>query len=163
MKCSKRQCKNYHWWYEKQGQPLYCAFIDLSKAFNSVWHLGLYYKLIQLNIDSRFIRLLKNMYAQVKQKHKVSQKNGISIGTRQGCNISPTLFKMFLCDLPGIFRDPKCDPITLLDDRLSCLLYADDIVILSKSANGLQLSMDKLAEYCHKWRLNVNYKNIKFS
>ena len=48
--------------------------------------------------------------------------------------MSPTLFKMFLCDLPGIFRDPKCDPVTLLDDRLSCLLYADDIVILSKSA-----------------------------
>ena len=102
-----------------------------------------------------------HMYAQVKQKHKLSQKFGISIGTRQGCNMSPTLFKMFLCDLPGIFRDPKCDPVTLLDDRLSCLLYAADIVILSKSANGLQLSLDKPAEYCHKWRLNVNYKKSK--
>ena len=71
---------------KNQGKPLYCAFIDLSKAFDSVWHLGLYYKLIQLNIGSRFIQLLQNMYghmyAQVKQKHKLSQKFGISIGTR---------------------------------------------------------------------------------
>ena len=41
-------------------------------------------------------------------------------------------------------------------------MYADDIVILSKSAEGLQKSLDSLGIYFDKWCLNVNTKKSKF-
>ena len=54
------------------------------------------------------------------------------IGVRQGCNLSPMLFNLFLNDLPEIF-DSKCDPIRICNTELSCLLYADDLLILSET------------------------------
>ena len=40
--------------------------------------------------------------------------------------------------------------------RLSCLQYADDLVILSESRAGLQRCLDKLNVYCNKWKLEIN-------
>jgi hypothetical protein len=36
--------------------------------------------------------------------------------------------------------------------------FADDILFLSESAEGLQKSLDKLSECCKKWQLSVNVK-----
>ena len=44
---------------------------------------------------------------------------------------------------------------------LNCLLYADDLVILSESKEGLQKSLDILSLYCEKWGLEVNTRKTK--
>ena len=44
---------------------------------------------------------------------------------------------------------------------MGCLLYADDLVILSTSASGLQNSLDKINSYCDKWKLEVNLTKSK--
>jgi hypothetical protein len=44
---------------------------------------------------------------------------------------------------------------------LSCLLYADDIILLSSSAEGLQASLEKLSKYCSQWNLKINYDKTK--
>ena len=43
----------------------------------------------------------------------------------------------------------------------NCLLFADDLVLLSESPQGLQNCLDKLGSYCHKWGLNVNLSKTK--
>ena len=40
-------------------------------------------------------------------------------------------------------------------------MYADDLVLMSKSAEGLQICLNKLNQYCNKWRLEVNLKKTK--
>lgn len=59
-----------------------------------------------------------------------------NIGANQGDNLSPTLFNVFINDVCNEF-DTNCDAVDLGDKKLSCLLYADDIVLLSDSASGL--------------------------
>ena len=44
---------------------------------------------------------------------------------------------------------------------IACLLYADDLVILSESKSGLQASLDKLDGYCDKWALEENINKTK--
>ncbi len=44
---------------------------------------------------------------------------------------------------------------------ITCLLFADDIVLLSEYAEGLQNSLNKLNEYCNKWLLTVNINKTK--
>ena len=39
---------------------------------------------------------------------------------------------------------------------IRCLLYADDLVLFSTSAQGLQYQLDRLHEYCRTWLLTVN-------
>ena len=56
-------------------------------------------------------------------------------------------------DLVDYF-DVECDPVVELNGKsFSCLLYADDIVLLSQSAKGLQNLLNKLKLFCDKWML----------
>ena len=70
------------------------------------------------------------------------------------------LFNFFLNDIPEIF-DSKGDPIRICNTELSCLLYADGLLILSETETGLRASINKLHSYAKKWQLNVNIKKTK--
>ena len=70
------------------------------------------------------------------------------------------LFNTFIRDLPAEF-DNTCDPVNLWDTNINSLLYADDLVILSESAHGLQNCLDKLEAYCLRWNLTVNLQKTK--
>ena len=70
----------------------------------------------------------------------------------------------------------NCDPVTLEKcdyrtehahehehDYFNALAYADDIVLLSKSKEGLQKAIDQMYDFCEKWKLKVNSDNTKVS
>ena len=68
---------------------------------------------------------------------------------------------LFLSDLPSQFDD-TCNPVSLYNKkgRPNCLLYTDDLVLLSTTEKGLQACSDKLhiGLYCLKWQLQINIK-----
>ena len=45
---------------------LFCSFIDFSKAFDSVWRVGLWTKILKHNIKGNFFRIIYNMYQEIK-------------------------------------------------------------------------------------------------
>lgn len=55
----------------------------------------------------------------------------------------------------------QCDPVLLNDVSISAMLYADDIVLMSRSRHGLQQCLDGLQDYCNKWKLKVNIDKTK--
>ena len=91
---------------------------------------------------------------QVKCENKLSPKFQSFQGVRQGDNLSPTLFNIFINDLN--FPTQLCDPAKLLDEKISHLLYADDLLIISESPTGLQQSLNYLENYCSMWGLEIN-------
>ena len=54
--------------------------------------------------------------------------------------------------------DESCHPVYLGSESINCPLYADDLVLMSTKAEGLQNCLDKFANYCSKWGLSMNYK-----
>jgi exonuclease III len=145
---------------------LYVCFVDFSKAFDTIWHTGLLYKMCDIGLSSNFVKLMSDMYSQmtakVKMKNQITSREfPIGVGTRQGCNLSPSLFKIFLNDLPRYLDQCGCSPVTLLDTTLSALLYADDLVLVSTSAEGLQKCMNLLGRYCTQWKLKINLSKTK--
>jgi hypothetical protein len=145
--------------YKSNKKALYTCFVDFQKAFDSVSHPCLFYKLLKLNMNGRVYRVIKSMYSKVSLQ--VNTGRGLTktftsdVGVRQGDNLSPTLFNIFVNDIPGVF-DNTCDPVSLASRPLNCLLYADDLVLLSESANGMQNAINKLQSYCDRWGLTVN-------
>jgi hypothetical protein len=138
---------------------LFVCFIDFSAAFDTVWRNALIYKLLRSNVSGKMISIIHNMYSlvsfSIKYNGKLTDNFDTSVGVKQGCILSPLFFNIFISDLPEIF-DINCDPVYLDNSPVSCLMYADDLVILSKSASGLQHALDRLHEYCLKWKLVVN-------
>ena len=82
-------------------------------------------------------------------------------GVKQGCMLSPTLFNLYLSDLSEELKAKNLNDVELNELPLSCMLYADDLVIFSKSKNGLQDYLDSLSEYCKENDLSVNLNKTK--
>ena len=145
---------------------LYACFVDFQKAFDKVPHNMLLFKLLKNGVNGKMYRIIKNMYHEAESKVKGTpncDKFKIEQGVHQGNILSPLLYKIFLYDLPGIFNNNKeiCDPIELGNKIFSCLLYADDLVIFSKSSDGLQNCLNLLNNFCTENNIKVNIKKTK--
>ena len=68
-------------------------------------------------------------------------------GVRQGCHISPILFNLYINDLLNNLHHTNPNAVKLTNDvKLTCFVYADDMIIISLSALGLQASLDKFCQ-----------------
>ncbi len=145
------------------NSELYVCFVDFRRAFDCINRKFMFHKLIKQGYSSKTLRLIMNMYSKTKSTVKL---NGLLaenpfeevLGVAQGGVLSPYLFKSFLSDMAELFSvtyGVKIDEMT----ALCYLLWADDLVLFSESAQGLQDHLDKLYLYCSKWQLIVN--NLK--
>ena len=83
-------------------------------------------------------------------------------GVRQGCPLSSVLFNVFVNDIFEIINKNTHSDITLENGiKLNTLMYADDLILISRSKEDLQKKIDILHEYCLKWKLNINTKKTK--
>ena len=96
---------------------LFCAFIDFRKAFDSVWRTGLWSQLIKTEIDGKFLRIIRNIYQGIKSCVSLSSQNSnffySNAGLRQGENLSPLLFFLFLNDLENFMIAHGCDGVDI--------------------------------------------------
>ncbi len=150
----------------KNGSKLYTCFIDFRKAFDTVWHHGLYQKLEEANIKGKFLKTLINMYTKtkcaVRMGNKTTQYFSCKKGVRQGDPLSPLLFNLYINGIFQQLASNNCDPVTLDGEKqFSALAYADDIVLISTTKEGLQKALDITQKYCEDWKLQVNHKKTK--
>ena len=91
----------------------------------------------------------------------LSDNIDINTGTRQGCNLSPSIFNIYLNDLPTVLGQNNCDPVLLYDKYINILMYADDVVLLSSSKRGFQNCLNIFEQYCKRWKLIIYQKKTK--
>ena len=157
---------------KKRKMKLFTAFIDFSQAFDSVWRSGLWHKMMTYNINGKFFTVTFNMYKNMKSRIKhngfLSSTFMSEIGVRQGENLSPLLFSLFLNDLQTNMVAKGATGIELIDQsdltiwlKLLILLYADDTVILSTDQTDFQKSLNIFNDYCKNWHLKINIQKTK--
>lgn len=82
-----------------------------------------------------------------------------NIGVRQGENLSPFLFLLYINDLDRFLLEKGIVGMKYL--KLSILLYADDTVIMTESAYDLQHALNEFEVWCKQLKLNVNVEKRK--
>ena len=149
----------------KKGKcKLFVAFIDFKKAYDTVNRNFLLNRLKQLGINGIFKKNIASMYEITKYSIKV--KKGYldaldsNIGLKQGCPLSPMLLNLYIDDIDLVFNE-SCDPIEFQGVNLSHFLYADDLVIISSTEEGLQNSLDNLYNYSMQKDLVISIKKSK--
>ena len=93
---------NKHVHQTKNGK-IFACFIDFKKAFDSIWHEGLYYKIIQSGVGGKVYDIIKSIYSENKCGVKIGDQRTEFFtskwGVRQGCSLSPTLFNIYINEL----------------------------------------------------------------
>ena len=109
------------------SQYVGAAFLDLSKAFDTISHDILLYKLQYYGMRGKCHELLSS-YLQNRQQYVYinstkSELKTLQFGVPQGSILGPLLFLIYINDLPLIFNHSKC------------LLYADDTTLFYSHTN----------------------------
>ena len=78
---------------------------------------------------------------------------------RQGCSFSHTLFNIYIDELA--LEQSAAPGLTLLESEVKCLLFPDDLVLLSPTKEGLQQHLDLMHRLCQTWALTVNLSKTK--
>ena len=164
--------------YLQKKKRLYACFIDYEKAFDTIDRISLWGKLLENNINGNILNVIVNMYKNakscVKSETMMSGMFACNMGVRQGENLSPLLFSIFLNDFESTLskKYDRLTEIKTLSQILSTedmeffinmyvLLYADDTLVLAESPEELQIAMNEVYSYCEKWSLRISTGKIK--
>ena len=86
--------------YLQHPQNLCLVFIDLKNAFDRVWHEALWATMRKYSINASIIRTIENLHDKAENAVLFNGSTGewfrTTVGVRQGCLLSPTLFNIFL-------------------------------------------------------------------
>lgn len=132
----------------------YCsaAFLDISQAFDKVWHTGLLYKLKKILPLSYFLTLksyLEDRHFLVKYQDAHTSIFPVKSGVPQGSVLGPVLYLLYTADLPTT-------------NGVVTATYADDTALLSmhedpnQASQILQMNLNNIQTWLKKWRIQAN-------
>ena len=128
-------------------------FLDMSKAFDKVWHEGLVFKLKQNGISGKLLNLIENYLINRKQRVVLngckSEWGDIQSGVPQGSVLGPLLFLIYINDLEvGIKSKVK-----FFADDTSLFSIVKDPTI---SANDLNHDLELISNWAYQWKMSFN-------
>ena len=138
----------------------YC-FLDITKAFDSVYHSELIKVLAKLGVPRKLLMLVASMYSGAS----VNLQNGESIrikrGVLQGDPLSPLFFNLVLDDALDSVRDMSKVGMGFTKKKkptltIGHLAYADDIVLFAKNDAHLKQKINILSERLQTYGLKIN-------
>lgn len=128
------------------------VFLDVTKAFDKVWHEGLKHKLKQL-LPEKLVKLLEsylsNRYFRIKQEEAYSELVEIRAGVPQGSVLGPILYLLYVNDMPK-------------EEKNMTATFADDTAFLAvgqttqETATELNLTLSRFQRWTIQWRIRLN-------
>jgi hypothetical protein len=146
-------------YYVSRGSTVFTAALDISKAYDSVNHFKLFASLIKAGVPRWLVDVLVNwynkLYVSVRWNECVSGYFKVGSGVRQGSPLSPALFNVFVNVFITCTKDTG-QGCYMNRAWLGCIMYADDIILLSASLRGLQESLLCCTNVTKDLRLKFN-------
>ena len=129
------------------------VFLDISKAFDKIWHEGLLYKLKQNGISDNLLETLTDFLKDRNQKVVLNGQNfswaNVEAGVPQGSILGPLLFLIYIDDLP----DNLSANVKLFADDTSLFSVVHDI---TTSSCDLNYDLNRVREWAFQWKMSLN-------
>ena len=128
-------------------------FLDISKAFDKVWHDGLIFKMRQNGISGQLLKLFQNYLNNRKQRVVINgfqaDYSNIESGVPQGSVLGPLLFLIYINDLE---RNIKSNVKFFADDTMLFSIVNDHIL----SASELNHDLNVINQWAYQWKMEFN-------
>lgn len=150
-----------------RDRETHIVFVDLEKAYDTVPITKLLAVINNTNIPQVYIDAIRTMYndqiSVIKVGSQISQPFRVTKGLRQGCCLSPTLFKVYVNQTLKEWQ-VKCSRmgINIDGNYLHTLLFADDQVVLATDEDDINYMTRKLHDTYKKWGLKINFDKTKY-
>lgn len=140
-----------------QGDEMLAVFLDLTKAFDKVWHKGLLFKLSKIGIHGKLFDLLESYLSNRKQCVQLcgctSSSLELKAGVPQGSVLGPLLFLIYINDISD-------------DLKSKTYLFADDTSLFQtikdgdtrSAANVINRDLDLINKWASKWLISINHR-----
>jgi hypothetical protein len=151
----------------RKKRPVYVAFVDFEKAFDSVERTILYSAIQKYGIRGNLFKSIEAIYENVTASVRVSDhltnEFACPVGLRQGCPLSPILFCLFINELHDLLIRNETRGIQLQPSiiELFLLMFADDIAFIADTISNLQKQLNILQSFCDQSKLKVNVNKTK--
>jgi exonuclease III len=149
---------------KRAGQSTFACFVDFRKAFDTVWHDGLWKVLWGAGVRGKSWRIIRQLYSDTRAcvllNGQTTREVRMRQGVRQGCPLSPILFNYFINELAKELRESGAG-LTIEGLDLGALLYADDVILMAESQEKLQALVDVVDRFCRKWHMDINLGKSK--
>jgi hypothetical protein len=140
----------------------YLVLLDIEKAFDSVWHDGLIFKLQKLKFSPFLLKMIQSFLEDRQAFVEVNQAKSsffdIPAGVPQGSVLSPFLFNIYINDAPKI-------------NNCNLAIYADDTALfcdfpwrdINNIKSTLENGLSKITDYFTSWKIKINNSKAEFS
>ena len=140
------------------GKDLFAYFVDLEKAYDRVPWDKLWKVFQEYGVDGQLLHAIKSFYCRMEVCVRVNGKQSkpfhVGVGLRQGCVLSPLLFIVYINWIDKCSQADKC--ATIGNSKISCLLFADDLVLLSSTESSLQRAFNSFADACNTAGMKIS-------
>ena len=140
-------------------------FIDFKKAFDRVWHENLWANMRKHNINANIIRAIENLYDKAQSAALLTGSTGgwfrTTVGVRQGCLLSPTLFNIFLERIMCDELDDHESSINIEGRLITNFRFADDIVVNTEEEEEAGVLVDHLDITTTRYKMEIGPDKTK--
>jgi len=151
--------------YCQHQQHLYHVFIDYKKAFDRVWQDALWATMRKYNINPNLIKTIQCLYNSATSAMLLNGKIGnwfrTTIGVRQGCLLSPTLFNLFLELIMMEALENHESTVSIGGRTITDLRFADDIDGLAGTEEELRELIKRINETSMKFGMEISTDKTK--
>ncbi len=145
-------------------KPTFACYVDFRKAFDLLDRDLMLFRFLEYGVDGKFYEAIKGIYnkafCSVKINGTLTDWFESTQGTKQGDNLSPNCFSMYINPLLSELKSLGLG-VNVDNTVISVLAYADDLVLIAETENDLQCLITTLQDWCVKWRLSVNTDKTK--
>ena len=143
----------------KCKRTTYTAFLDAARAFDTVWHEGLMYKLYHLGVTGMTWYIIYKLYSGMKSavcwNNKITEWFPVEQGVRQGGILSPLLYLVYIDGLIKRLRNSGAGCSTM-GRFVGTLVLADDVVLIANSPQELNQMLEVVHSYATHWHYSIN-------
>ena len=151
--------------YLQHQQDLFHVFVDFKKAFDRVWQAALWSTMKLYNINANLIKVIESLYSKatsvVFYNSSVGEWFRTTVGVRQGCLLSPTLFNIFLERIMTDALEDHEGSVSTGGRTITNLHFADDIDALAGKEDELVKLVSHLETASTKYGMEISAEKTK--